>query len=86
MKINFGLTAIDDLLRGPRDWNPGTPGCHDHDVAIRSALEKPDVADVTLKFDEPLPGNMEPGAELEFEGQPVSYTKSPFMVTFDVDM
>jgi len=50
------------------------------------ALEKPDVADVTLKFDEPLPGNMEPGAILEFAGAPVSYTKDPFMVTFDVDM
>src|SRR5438046_1670516 len=43
IKINFGLTAIYDLLRVPRDWNPGTPGCHHHDVAIRSALEKPDV-------------------------------------------
>jgi hypothetical protein len=50
------------------------------------ALEKPDVADVTLKFDMPLAGNMEPGAILEFEGQPSSYTKEPFMVTFDVDM
>ena len=50
------------------------------------ALEKPDVADVTLKFDNPLPGNMEPGAVLEFAGAPVSYTKDPFMVTFDVDL
>jgi len=50
------------------------------------ALEKPDVADVTLKFEEPLPGTMEPGADLEFEGAPSSYTKQPFMVTFDVDM
>ena len=32
------------------------------------ALEKPDVADVTLKFEEPLPGTWNPGAELEFEG------------------
>ena len=39
------------------------------------ALAKPDVADVTLKFEEPLPGNMEPGAELEFEGVPDSYTQ-----------
>jgi hypothetical protein len=50
------------------------------------ALEKPDVADVTLKFEEPLPGNMEPGAELEFEGAPSDYRKEPFMVFFDVDM
>jgi hypothetical protein len=46
------------------------------------ALEKPDVADVTLKFEDPLPGNMEPGAELEFEGVPDGYRKEPFMVTF----
>ncbi|HEY2845215.1 MAG TPA: hypothetical protein VGJ09_16250 [Bryobacteraceae bacterium] len=50
------------------------------------ALEKPDVPDVTLKFEEPLPGTMEPGAMLEFEGQPDSFTKDPFMVTFLVDM
>ena len=50
------------------------------------ALEKPDVPDVTLKFEEPLPGTMEPGADLEFEGAPSAYTKEPFMVTFDVDM
>jgi len=48
------------------------------------ALANPSVADVTLTFEEPLPGNMEPGAELEFEGVPVSYTKEPFMVTFEV--
>jgi hypothetical protein len=48
------------------------------------ALEKPDVPDVTLKFEEPLPGNMEPGAILEFEGVPDAYTKEPFMVTFIV--
>lgn len=46
------------------------------------ALEKPDVPDVTLTFEEPLAGNMEPGAMLEFEGVPDSYTKEPFMVTF----
>lgn len=46
------------------------------------ALEKPDVPDVTLTFEEPLAGNMEPGAMLEFEGVPDSYTKDPFMVTF----
>jgi hypothetical protein len=50
------------------------------------ALEKPDVPDVKLTFEEALPGNMEPGADLEFEGQPSEYTKEPFMVTFEVDM
>jgi len=49
------------------------------------ALEKPDVPDVTLTFDEPLAGTMEPGAELQFSGSPVSWKKEPFMVTFDVE-
>ena len=48
-------------------------------------LEKPDVPDVTLKFEEPLPGTMEPGADLEFEGKVVGYKKEPFMLTLEVD-
>src|SRR6476646_6267117 len=43
MKTNFEPIAIDDLLRHPRDWNPGTLGCHDYNIAIGSAFEKPDV-------------------------------------------
>jgi len=47
-------------------------------------LEKPDVADVKLVFEEPLGGTMEPGADLEFEGVPTKFDKAPFMVTFEV--
>jgi len=39
---------------------------------------------VILKFEEPLPGMMEPGAELEFSGIPTDWSKEPFTVTFDV--
>jgi hypothetical protein len=50
------------------------------------AVEKPDVADVTLNItDGPLAGNMEPGSELEFEGVATAYTKEPFMLTLDVE-
>ncbi|MGA3189078.1 MAG: hypothetical protein ABSF22_18390 [Bryobacteraceae bacterium] len=41
--------------------------------------------DVTLKLDGALPGKMEPGGELEFEGVARSFTKDPFMVTFDTE-
>jgi hypothetical protein len=41
--------------------------------------------DVTLKLDGALPGKMEPGAELEFEGIARGFTKDPFMVTFDTE-
>ena len=41
--------------------------------------------DVTLKLDGALPGKMEPGGEVEFEGIARSFTKDPFMVTFDTE-
>jgi len=43
------------------------------------------IPDVTLKFDEPLPGKADPGIEIEFEGTVIAYTKEPFMLVFDVD-
>jgi len=49
------------------------------------AVENPAVPDVTLKLDSPLPGKMDPGAEIEFDGVAKSYTKDPFMVTFEVE-
>jgi tetratricopeptide (TPR) repeat protein len=44
-----------------------------------------DAADVTIKLDEPLPGKMEPGEEIGFNGVAKEFTKDPFMVTFEVD-
>lgn len=43
------------------------------------------MADATLKFEMPLPGKVDAGTELTFEGVPESYTASPFMVVFNVD-
>ena len=48
------------------------------------AVEAPE-GDVTLEFEMPLAGKMEPGAELEFSGAAKSYTKSPFMLTLDCE-
>ncbi len=42
-------------------------------------------ADATLKFAAALPGKVEPGTELTFEGVPESFTASPLMVVFNVD-
>jgi len=41
-------------------------------------------AAVILKLDSALPGRMEPGGEIEFQGIAKSYTKDPFQVTFEV--
>ena len=49
------------------------------------ALEDGTTADATLKFEMPLPGKVEAGTELSFEGVPASYTAAPFMVVFNVE-
>jgi hypothetical protein len=48
------------------------------------AIEKPDVADVKLVLEEPLPGKMEPGGDISFFGSAEELSKSPYMITFKV--
>lgn len=49
------------------------------------ALEDGVTPDATLKFEMPLPGKVDPGVELMFEGVSQSFTASPFMVVFNVE-
>lgn len=49
------------------------------------AVENGTTPDVMLKFEEPLAGKMEAGAELSFAGVADSFTKEPFMVVFKVE-
>jgi hypothetical protein len=49
------------------------------------ALEDGTTPDATLKFEMALPGKVDPGTELSFEGVPASYTASPYMVVFNVE-
>jgi len=51
------------------------------------AVEKGGVADCTLKLDEgqTLPGKMEPGGVIEFEGVGTAFTKEPYMLVLTVD-
>ena len=46
-------------------------------------VEKPDVAEVTLRLENPVKGKPVVGSPVDFEGVPVAFTKDPFMVTFD---
>jgi tetratricopeptide (TPR) repeat protein len=49
------------------------------------AMEDPSKPDVTLKFESALPGKMQTGGDIEFEGIAESFTKDPFMVTFTAE-
>jgi tetratricopeptide (TPR) repeat protein len=54
-------------------------------VAMEDGKSDGTTADATLKFEMALPGSVEPGTELTFEGVPESFTPSPLMVVFNVD-
>lgn len=49
------------------------------------AVEKAGVADVTLKFETALPGKMDSGEELEFEGVAKAFQKDPYMLTMETE-
>jgi tetratricopeptide (TPR) repeat protein len=59
-----------------------TPAVRPKEIVL--AIEKPE-GDVTLKLETALPGKMEPGEELEFEGVAKAFTKDPFMLTFETE-
>ncbi len=44
-----------------------------------------DMPDAKLVLDEPLPGKMDPGGEISFNGVAKEFSKDPYMVTFEVD-
>ncbi|MGE5647257.1 MAG: hypothetical protein ACM336_15855 [Acidobacteriota bacterium] len=48
-------------------------------------IESPTTPEVTLRFETPLPGRIEPGQQIKFRGVAVEFTQQPFMVTFDTE-
>jgi hypothetical protein len=59
-----------------------TPETRPKELTI--AVEKPDVADVKLVLEEPLPGKMDPGGDISFFGQAEELSKSPYIITFKI--
>lgn len=60
-----------------------TPANRPKSIVI--AVEKDGVPDCTLTFAAALPGKMEPGETLTFEGIAKSFTASPYMLTMEVE-
>jgi hypothetical protein len=62
-----------------------TPALRPKSVVVLVDDEKGGKADCTLTFEAALPGKMEPGETLSFEGVAKSFTKDPYMLTLTVD-
>ncbi len=89
----FDANVKDSLLPGGADPNVTkfkgkivsiSPNPKPKEIVL--AIEKPGVGDAKLKLDMgTLPGKMEVGEELQFEGTAKEYTADPFMITFEVE-
>ena len=75
--------GVNNVARFKGKLVSSTPLIHPKELVL--AIEDPAKADVTLKLDSTLPGKMEAGGDIEFEGVAESFTKDPFMVTFTVE-
>jgi hypothetical protein len=54
-------------------------------LAMEDKTNNTTTADATIKLEMPLPGKVDEGTELTFEGVAESYTANPFMVVFTVE-
>jgi hypothetical protein len=60
-----------------------TPALRPKELVL--GIEKADVGEVTLKFENALAGKMEPASELEFECTGNSFAKDPFMLVLNCE-
>lgn len=66
----------------------GKPECRSKEVLVAIPMPGqpgPPTAEITLKLDAPLAGKPEPGAEIQFEGVPTAFTKTPFLLTMEAE-
>jgi len=64
------------------------PACRPKELLVAVPLPdapQPLQAEITLKLDKPMSGKPEEGTEFHWEGVPISFTPSPFMLTMDVE-
>jgi hypothetical protein len=50
MEMNFDVLPVNELLRGPRNWDAGTHGGHHDEIPILASLEVTDVTIVRQNF------------------------------------
>jgi hypothetical protein len=66
----------------------GKPECRSKELLVAIPMpsqQGPPTAEISLKLDAPLGGKPEAGSEVQFEGVPTAFTKSPFLLTMEAE-
>ena len=82
--------SMKDALIPPENMVPFKATLISHEPAknpktLVLGIQDPQKADVTVKLEEALTGAAPAGTAIQFRGAPESFTREPFMVTFQVD-
>lgn len=66
----------------------GKPECRSKELLVAIPMpgqQGPPTAEIVLKLDVPLGGKPEAGSEIQFEGVPTAFTKTPFLLTMEAE-
>lgn len=89
-----GVQYFDNSMKGALVPPEGQPAFTGHVISQDGAraartvvlgISDPNTPEVTLKFETPVPGTVAPGTKLQFRGVASTFTKEPFMVTFEAE-
>ncbi len=78
--VEVGGTKVEKLKGKVIALKPAT-----NPKEIVVGLSSSEMSEVTLRFETPLRGKVDPGTELEFSGAPIEFTPEPFNLVFDVE-
>lgn len=78
--VEVGGTKIEKLKGKVVSLKPAT-----NPKEIVLGISSPEMSEVTLRFETPLRGKVDPGTELEFSGAPIEFTAEPFNLVFDME-
>jgi len=78
--VEVGGTKIEKLKGKVVSLKPAT-----NPKEIVLGISSAEMSEVTLRFETPLRGKVDPGTELEFSGAPIEFSPEPFNLVFDME-
>jgi tetratricopeptide (TPR) repeat protein len=78
--VEVGGTKVERLKGKVISLKPAT---NPKEVVV--GISSAEMSEVTLRFETPLRGKVDPGTELEFSGAPIEFSAEPFNLVFDVE-
>jgi tetratricopeptide (TPR) repeat protein len=81
--VDVGGTKVDKIKAKAVSTKAGKAKNTIKEIVV--GISAAEMSEVTLRFENPIPGVVEAGADVEFAGVPAEFTADPFNLVFDVE-